>query len=177
MKKRKKWASKIKDKFDKFSVDSAYKSVKMKYKALEMFDKTKEKLSSIEEDEEESLYMSEDDIAELQKDLASLTADIKEEKPKEKKIEWEEIKTYDSFQKEKENIVEEIVPSILEYWCLNFSAVFRFFLRKYEFKQVLFSFNNHNSVKIPLLARLYKKVKDSQFNDQIIIFLSEERED
>ena len=176
MKKPKKKSFKIrnlKDKFDKFSVDTAYKSVKLKYKALDALDKTKELLSSVDDSQEET-FLSEEDLAELTADLASLTADIKQ-KPVEKKVEWEEIKTFDSYQKVK--IVEEIIPSIYEYWSSEFSAVFRFFLKKYEFKRILSSFNNHNSVSIPLLARLYKKVRDSQFDTQIIIFLTEEIED
>lgn len=176
MKKPKKISSKLrnlKDKFDKVSIDTAFKSVKLKYKALDALDKTKEMLSSVSDDKED-LFLSEEDLAELQADLASLTADIKQ-KPVEKKLQWEEIQTFDSYQKVK--VVEEIIPSINEYWILEFSAVFRFYLQKYEFKRVLYSFNNHDSVKIPLLARLYKKVRESRFDNQTIIFLTEEIEE
>ncbi|MHA1150877.1 MAG: hypothetical protein ACTSR8_21870 [Promethearchaeota archaeon] len=163
----------LKDKFDNFSIDTKSRSVKLKYKALDALDKTKELLSSVSDGEDEP-FLSEEDLAELQADLASLTADIKQ-KPDEQKTEWEEIKTFDTYQKVR--IVEEIIPSIYEYWSLEFSAVFRFYLKKYEFKRLLYSFNNQDSVKIPLLARLFKKLKNSKFDNQTIIFLREEIED
>ena len=79
--------------------------------------------------EEEDLFLAEDDLDDIQSDLAQLAAEISFEEKKEE-IKWESVQTFRTYQPEPEEIEED-------YWLEEFQNVFNLYLKSYTFDELI----------------------------------------
>lgn len=156
--------SKIKDKFDKFLKDEESPLSKFKYKSGNLMDKTKQILGGYKSLDETELLQG--DLDELQTGLNDMFSDIKREEREEKSaLVWESISAEKTTKKSR--LLQEKVINLKEYWITEFRAVFKRYFKSHSLSEMMKYISN--SMKFPILARLYEKIQPSKYDDNFIM--------
>ena len=137
----------VKEKDDNLSTNPDSTSIRGKYKAKSLLDKSKIALKKYGAFED--VYLSQEDTTDIQLGLSKMLADVR--KKEEKEVQWESISTFS-------NIKEEKIINVKKYWILEFCTILLNFLNKQRTLNVFKSLENPLEMKELIFLRLYKKL-------------------
>jgi hypothetical protein len=138
---------KVKEKENSLSTNPEETSIRGKYKAKSLLERSKLALKKY--GAFENAFLSQEDSTDIQLGLSKMLADVR--KKEEKEVQWESISTFS-------NIKEEKIINVKKYWILEFCTVFLNFLNSQKQGNLFRSLENPLEMKELIFLRLYKKL-------------------